>query len=320
MNKGESMILFHVSKMRSVAVTAVTVLSGLMACNQAYAATTSPVVSYMASGTFGSVVSGPDGLKLSGEPFSITVYVSEGKTPTKSGSSGGNTYAAYAPLDMTGTVQSALLPMPTNFNAYGSVILVQTPSGRDQFQLYAPVKIEGSINIHGIILLPPGTLSSVAVAPFSTAPAIPQGSILTYTTGTGSTTLQIAAGSIVKGTIYTGAAAAPAVLHANGIRMITGHADGTQSVRSLHGAPVEMSASPDKVMLQFYAAGVNPADVHMQLAGQDVPVLYAGPSGHFAGLDEVVVEVPRSLMGAGDVNAVLTTGGQSPDPVSVRIQ
>jgi hypothetical protein len=316
MKKDELMGFCHMSKMRSVATVAI--LCGLVASNQVYAAT-STVVSYMASGTFGSVVSGSDGLRLSGEPFSITVYVSEGKTPTKSGSSGGNTYAAYAPLDMTGTVQSALLPMPTNFNAYASIILVQTASGRDQFQLYAPVKIEGSINIHGIILLPPGTLSSVDVAPFSTAPAIPQGSILTYTSGTGSTTLQIAAGSIVKGTIYTGAAA-PAVLHANGIRMITGHADGTQSVRSLHGAPVEMSASPDKVMLQFYAAGVNPADVHMQLAGQDVAVLYAGPSGHFAGLDEVVVEVPRSLMGAGDVKAVLTTNGQSPDPVSVRIQ
>lgn len=317
------MVLFHMSKMRSIVMVSVAALSGIVACNPVFAATasTSPVVSYIASGTFGNVISGSDGLRLSGEPFSITVYVSESKVPTKSGSSGGNTYAAYAPLDMTGTVQSALLPMPTNLNAYASVILVQTPSGRDQFQLYAPVKIEGTINIHGIILLPPSTLSSVNVAPFSTAPAIPQGSILTYSNTAGSTTLEIAAGSIIKGTIYAGASTgAPAVLHANGVKMITGHADGTQSVRSLHGAPVEMGAASDTVMLQFYAAGVNPADVHMQLAGQDVPVLYAGPSGHFAGLDEVVVEVPRSLMGAGDVNAVLTTGGQSPAPVSVHIQ
>jgi uncharacterized protein (TIGR03437 family) len=77
----------------------------------------------------------------------------------------------------------------------------------------------------------------------------------------------------------------------------------------------------DRVMLQFYASGVRDAsEVHVQIAGQDVPVLYAGASGHFPGLDEVTVEVPRSLTGFGDVDVAMTVDGQTASPVRIHIQ
>jgi uncharacterized protein (TIGR03437 family) len=62
------------------------------------------------------------------------------------------------------------------------------------------------------------------------------------------------------------------------------------------------------------------SEVRMQIAGQDVPVLYAGASGHFSGLDEVTVEVPRTLAGIGEADAVLTVDGQTASPVRVRLQ
>ena len=89
----------------------------------------------------------------------------------------------------------------------------------------------------------------------------------------------------------------------------------------MQAGPVDLRESSDTVMLQFYASGVRDAsEVHVQVAGQDVPVRYAGASGHFPGLDEVTVEVPRSLAGTGDVDVVLTADGQTARPVRIHIQ
>jgi hypothetical protein len=86
------------------------------------------------------------------------------------------------------------------------------------------------------------------------------------------------------------AAQASPLLHTDAVQVITAHADGTQSVRPMQAAPVDPGASGDTVMLQFYASGVRDAsEVHVQIAGQDVPVRYSGASGHFPGLDEVTV-------------------------------
>ncbi len=84
-------------------------------------------------------------------------------------------------------------------------------------------------------------------------------------------------------------------LHAGGAQVITAHADGTKSVRSIGVAPVELGDSSDVVALEFYASGVRDgAEIHVQIAGQEVPVLYAGPAGHFAGLDQVSVRFPAA--------------------------
>jgi hypothetical protein len=110
-------------------------------------------------------------------------------------------------------------------------------------------------------------------------------------------------------------------LHTDAVQVITAHADGTQSVRPIETAPLDPGASTDKTMLQFYASGVRDAsEVHVQIAGQEVPVVYAGPAGHFPGLDEVTVEVPRSLSGMGESDVVLTADGESASPVRIHVQ
>lgn len=75
------------------------------------------------------------------------------------------------------------------------------------------------------------------------------------------------------------------------------------------------------VVLRFYATGLqDAAAIGMRIAGQDVPVLYAGPSGHYPGLDEINVQVPRSLAATGEVDVVLQVNGQTAGPVRIRIQ
>jgi uncharacterized protein (TIGR03437 family) len=74
-------------------------------------------------------------------------------------------------------------------------------------------------------------------------------------------------------------------------------------------------------LLQFYASGVRDAsEVHVRIAGQEVPVLYSGPAGHFPGLDEVTVEIPRSLAGMGESEVLLTADGEPASPVRIHIQ
>jgi hypothetical protein len=336
------------------------------------------VIEYQASGEFGSnVISGPDKIKLAGEPFSIALYVCESKTPSKTGSD----WAAYAPLYMTGTVTSGLTGQPTAISAQRmTIILVQPSVGVDIAEVEGTLAVHGNvIFIHGSVALPAGTLTSTSIAPFSRVPIVtahsgfmvssllpvwkpssvytlgkeildPSGNVQEATTaGTSGTTAptwnETTRGTTNDGSVVwtcqgpppsttlsvTGTAAATvytgkdpqvnALLHPNGVRVITTHADGTQSVRPMRAAPVDLGAPSDTVMLRFYASGVRDAsDVHVRIAGQDVPVIYSGASGHFPGFDEVTVELPRSLAGMGDVDVVLTADGQTASPVRIHIQ
>ena len=86
-------------------------------------------------------------------------------------------------------------------------------------------------------------------------------------------------------------------------------------------AAVDMGGATDSVALEFYASGVrNASDVHVQIGGQEVPVLYVGAAGHFRGLDQVSVLVPRAMAGMGDLEVSLTADGQAANPIHVRIQ
>jgi uncharacterized protein (TIGR03437 family) len=99
------------------------------------------------------------------------------------------------------------------------------------------------------------------------------------------------------------------------------HGDGSTSTRLLQAAPVPLAAADGPVVLKFYAVGLRDAvDVHVQIAAQEVPLLYAGKSGSFDGLDEVSVLVPRSLASRGDTEVVVTADGQTAAAVHVQIQ
>ena len=276
-------------------------------------------VTYTASGTFAPTpVKGNDLFKLAGQPFSISVVASEALVSQKHGAA----WAIYQKLKMTGTVQSGLIPTPTSIsNNSTSIQLAFGNPAYDVFGLGTGVKVVGiTLNISATIQMPKGTISNDHILPLKAPVTLtPTTATMVYSDGTNSTTLGL------NGTLSTTAAApttgGAVMLHAAGAQAITVHANGTKSVTSAGAGVVESGASTDSVALQFYAAGVSGAsDVHVQIAGQDVPVLYAGPSGHFPGLDQVSVQVPRSLAWMGDTDAVLAVDGQTSQPVRIRIQ
>lgn len=167
-----------VVKMRSIAIAAV-VISGFAGSENLVASCSSTVILYQTiNGTFGSnPVSGPDKLKLAGEPFKVTLYACESKTPKQVGSD----YAIYSPIKLTGTVTSGLTGTAYPISAYTSVTLVKPPSGPDSAQLYGSPSVLGTtINLKGIIAVPAGTLPSTSIAPFPSVSIVTANSEFVY--------------------------------------------------------------------------------------------------------------------------------------------
>jgi hypothetical protein len=297
----------------------VATISTLVTAENLLATCSGVTIQYVLAGEFAkNVVSGADKLKLAGGPFSITLYACASVPPTTSGAN----YATYFPVRLTGSVKSSLLPNPYNIQPTETTLTLAEPvTGPDFITIAGPVDVFGNmINIQGVVALPAGTLTSTGVAAFSSVTSITTQSAFLYAEGTDSTTLG------VRGTVFAKIYAAGAdqgrpLLYTDSVEIIRARADGTQSIQAMRSAPVEVASSPDVVMLRFYASGVRDAsDVRVQIAGQPVPLIYFGQAGHFPGLDEVTIEVPRSLAGIGDADVLLTVDGQPSSPVRIHIQ
>jgi uncharacterized protein (TIGR03437 family) len=110
--------------------------------------------------------------------------------------------------------------------------------------------------------------------------------------------------------------------------------DGTQTwqyvfnagclVGSCQPIPIDLGLSTDQVYLQLYGTGIRGRTslgaVTAKIGGVDGPVEYAGPVAGMSGLDQVNVHVPRTLIGRGDVDLVLTVDGKTANTVRVSIK
>ncbi|HVN05876.1 MAG TPA: hypothetical protein VMT86_15750 [Bryobacteraceae bacterium] len=286
-------------------------LAGALAAQTSY--------TYTASGVFAAApVSGADELKLAGEPFSITITASDSQLSSYHGP----TYAGYTGLQFMGNLHSGLLPTPVALASKATwIVMANGNPNYNLFDLGTTLKVIGlTLKVSAVITLPAGTLTTVRNHAFPAVSVTPASATMTYSDGTNATTLGIT-GTLYGAASSSVASSAKVYLHGNGVRAITLHADGTQSERAVSNAPVDLGSASGVVALRFYAAGVSAAaDVRVQIAGQDVPVLYAGASGNYPGLDEIGVQLPRSLAGMGKVDVVLWVDGQSAGPVQITIR
>jgi uncharacterized protein (TIGR03437 family) len=78
------------------------------------------------------------------------------------------------------------------------------------------------------------------------------------------------------------------------------------------------------VYLTLYGTGIRNrsslANVTVAIHGVSVPVLYAGPTPGFQGLDQVNVSLSLSLRGSGESNVTVTVDGRTSNVVTVNIQ
>jgi uncharacterized protein (TIGR03437 family) len=87
--------------------------------------------------------------------------------------------------------------------------------------------------------------------------------------------------------------------------------------------PIDLGAATDQVYLELFGTGIRGrsalAAVTATIGGQNADVSYAGPQSGYAGLDQVNVRVPRTLIGRGDVDVVLTVDGKASNVVTIRV-
>jgi ABC-type antimicrobial peptide transport system permease subunit len=164
-----------------------------------------PNVTLTATGTFSSSpVSGPDTLRLAGEPFTIAVVANSAAVPIQHGAN----WALFSPLNMTGTVHSGLLgSSPINIASGAASILQAVGPDYDPFETGFPVRVVGiSLTIDAQITLPEGTLTKQLIHPFAAVALSPANNTISYSDGTNTTVLTVASGTLVA-TIPTGNAA-----------------------------------------------------------------------------------------------------------------
>ena len=89
-------------------------------------------------------------------------------------------------------------------------------------------------------------------------------------------------------------------------------------------APVSFGSGDDRLVLILYGTGLrNPANAaatRVAFADVSVPVQYAGPQNQFPGLDQINVEIPRSLAGRGSIAVTVVVDGASSNAVQLLFQ
>lgn len=89
-------------------------------------------------------------------------------------------------------------------------------------------------------------------------------------------------------------------------------------------SPIDLGQQGEQVYLSLYGTGLRNVsgvqDVTALIGGQKATVLYAGPQPGIAGLDQVNVQIPRSLIGRGEVPVALTVAGKTANTVTISIR
>lgn len=152
-------------------------------------------------------------------------------------------------------------------------------------------------------------------------------------TGRATVTIGVAVGDELVEAVAPGVFSANAngkgVAAASAVRV---KADGSQAAvpvfqcvsGSCATTPIDLVPDSDQVYVSLYGTGIRNraslSDVTAQIGGQTADVLYAGPQGGFAGLDQINLRIPRAVAGRGEVVVSITVSGKSANPVTLNIR
>jgi len=88
--------------------------------------------------------------------------------------------------------------------------------------------------------------------------------------------------------------------------------------------PIDLGPEGDQVWLVLFGTGIRGrtmlSNVTATIGGASAMVGFAGAQGDLISLDQVNMLIPRSLMGRGEVDVVLTVGGQTANVVKVSVK
>ena len=88
--------------------------------------------------------------------------------------------------------------------------------------------------------------------------------------------------------------------------------------------PIDLGPTTDQVYLVLFGTGLRfrtaLSTVKATIGGVNAEVVYAGVQPDFVGLDQVNISLPRTLIGRGEVDVVLTVEGQVANTARVNIR
>lgn len=249
---------------------------------------------------------------IAGQPF--TVAQAEQVASFSSASYKGSGLAAEAIASAfgnnlaTSTQVPASLPLPTTLA--GTRVLVKDSAGTE---LLAPLFFVSPTQVN--FLMPPG--------------AIPGAATVTVTNANGTTSIGTAQNDAVAPGLFTANADGQGIAAAVAVRVKPDWTQIFETVAQFEGArwvsrPIDLGPPGEVVVLELFGTGLryrsSLAAVTVTIGGVQARVDYAGPQGGFAGLDQINVLVPRSLIGRGEVDIVLTADGRVANTIKVNIK
>ncbi len=119
--------------------------------------------------------------------------------------------------------------------------------------------------------------------------------------------------------------AAAGGVRVSGINQSSFNVEYTDPVTGLvQPVPIYMGTRLDQVFLTLFGTGFRNRTsldaVQVSVGGLYTPALYAGPQSQFSGLDQLNIQIPFALAGAGTVTINVSVNGANANPVNVVIQ
>jgi uncharacterized protein (TIGR03437 family) len=198
-------------------------------------------------------------------------------------------------------------PLPTFFN--GTTVAVQDAAG--------------ALRLGQLFFVGPSQVNFIVPAATGNGTAV-----VTVTSASGSTATANVEVNSVAPSVFTmpGGNVAAAV----GLRATSG---GVQSPVAIFqctpvpvctAAPIDLGPEGDVVVITLFGTGLRKntdlTKVRAAIGGVDAPVLFSGAQGQFAGLDQVNLQIPRSLRGRGEVTIALSVDGQNANSSTINVQ
>ena len=218
--------------------------------------------------------------------------------------------AAFGVDLATGVAIANTQPLPTTL--LGTRVAVRDSLGMERLSplfFVAP----GQINY----LMPPGTANGAA----------------TITVTSGDNKVSVGAQSIaqVAPGLFTANATGQGVPAANVFRIAANGAQSFESFAMFDSAtnrfvprPIDLGPEGDLVFALLFGTGFRAngglPNVSVKIGGVDCEVLYAADAPGFIGLDQCNARIPRSLIGRGEVDLVMTVNGKVANTVRVNIK
>ncbi len=208
------------------------------------------------------------------------------------------------------TLSANVLPLPTQLA--GTTVKVKDSAGAERL---APLFFVSPTQVN--YQIPSRTTAGAAT--------------VTITSPDGSVSTGVALMHTVAPSLFTfnqsgyGVAAAVALrIKADGTRSYEEVTQFDAAQNTFVARPIDLGPEGDQVFLILFGTGIrfrtSLSAVIATIGGVYAEVSFAGPQPDFAGLDQVNILLPRSLIGRGDVDALLTVDAQMANPAGINIK